>query len=100
MRIPDRVIDGQVFFKKIKFSNPQLDISKWSFITSVPQREDEILVIFRIDKKSLETLKNLETPIMIKFGVFGKVKIYLDSEPGVQEPQNKKKQIGTKYVKL
>lgn len=99
VRIANRVIDEQMFFSKIKRSNPDIDISKWSFITSVPQNGDKILVIFRIDEPSLEVLKHLENPMMIKFGVYGKIKVILDSDQA-QEPPAKKKLIGTKHVKL
>lgn len=102
VKILDRKIEETVFFKKIQLGNPGLDVSKWFIINSVTLRDDQMLVIFKIDEESYEHLKSQSDPFKIKFGALGKIKIMLDEkvdssgEPAKKQPRT----LGSKDVQI
>ena len=73
-------MDENTFFRKIKLGNSELDISKWSVVTSIAQKDDKVLIIFKVDEKSFNFLKNKDYPMTIKFGAFGRIKVMLDEK--------------------
>ena len=102
VRILDRKIDETLFFKKIRAGNPDLDVSKWYVIKSVSLKDDQMLVIFKIDQESFEKLKSKNDPFQIKYGAFGKIKVILDEKPeNSGEPAKKQSRtIGSKDVQI